>query len=111
ANPRTCQRQRGYPQETAAIVSWLREHTSASAMRGRRSGHAVPSSSALRRLFAQRPEARPNFFRKQLRLFPGGKVPAFRECVEMDEIGVGALGPTPRSLVDLFRENADGRWN
>jgi hypothetical protein len=43
-------------------LSWLREHTFASAMRGRRAGHAVPSSSALRRLFTQRPEARPNFF-------------------------------------------------
>jgi len=25
----------------------------------------------------------------------------------MDEIMVGALGPTPRSLVELFRENAN----
>ena len=29
----------------------------------------------------------------------------------MDEIVVGALGPTPRSLVDLFREDAYGRRN
>jgi hypothetical protein len=29
----------------------------------------------------------------------------------MDEIVVGALGPTPRSLVDLFREDADGSRN
>src|SRR4030095_15359098 len=29
----------------------------------------------------------------------------------MDEIVVGALGPTPRSLVDLFRENANGGRN
>jgi hypothetical protein len=38
-------------------------------------------------------------------------VPAFGEDVEMDEIVVGALGPTPRSLVDLFRENANGGRN
>src|SRR5207253_10018201 len=29
----------------------------------------------------------------------------------MDEIFVGALGPTPRSLVDLFREYANGSRN
>src|SRR4030095_9451687 len=29
----------------------------------------------------------------------------------MDEIVVRALGPTPRRLVDLFRENADGSRN
>src|SRR5688572_7878853 len=29
----------------------------------------------------------------------------------MDEILVGALGPTPRSLVDLFGENANGGRN
>jgi hypothetical protein len=29
----------------------------------------------------------------------------------MDEIVVGALGPTSRSLVDLFRENANGGRN
>jgi hypothetical protein len=46
-----------------------------------------------------------------LRLFPGGKVPAFGEGVEMDEIVVGTLGPTPRSLIDLFRENANGGRN
>jgi hypothetical protein len=38
-------------------------------------------------------------------------VPAFGDGVEMDEIVVGALAPTPRGLVDLFRENADGRRN
>jgi hypothetical protein len=38
-------------------------------------------------------------------------VPAFGESIEMDEIVVGALGPTSRSLVDLFRENANGGRN
>src|SRR6478672_4795831 len=29
----------------------------------------------------------------------------------MEEVVVGALGPTPRTLVDLFGENADGSRN
>ena len=33
------------------------------------------------------------------------------DLVEVDEILVGALGPTPRSLVDLLREDADGGRN
>ena len=56
-------------------------------------------------------QARPNLSRKQLRLFPGGEVPAFGEGVEVNEIVVGALGPTPRSLVDLFRKDANGGRN
>src|SRR5204863_1346276 len=50
-------------------------------------------------------------FHEEPRLLPGGKVPAFRDGVEMDEIVVGALGPTPRSFVDLFREDAYGSRN
>src|SRR6185369_3995065 len=61
--------------------------------------------------FAEWSEARPNFFCEQLRLLPGGEVTAFGDGVEMDEIVVGALGPTPRSLVDLFREDAYGSRN
>jgi hypothetical protein len=33
------------------------------------------------------------------------------ELVEVDEILAGALGPTPRSLVDLLREDAYGSRN
>src|SRR5688572_15026071 len=62
-------------------------------------------------LLAQRSEARPYLLAEEFWLFPGGKVPAFGDGVEMDEILVGALGPTARSLVDLFRENANGGRN
>src|SRR4026209_15354 len=48
---------------------------------------------------------------EELRLFPGRKVAALGELVEVDEILVGALGPTPRSLVDLLREDAYGSRN
>src|SRR4051812_1602015 len=60
---------------------------------------------------AKRSQASANLFHEELWLLPGGKVPAFGGGVEMDEIVVGALGPTPRSLVDLFREDADGSRN
>src|SRR5688572_17760639 len=36
---------------------------------------------------------------------------ALGKLVEVDEILVGALGPAPRSLVHLFREDADGGRN
>src|SRR5262245_19055031 len=62
-------------------------------------------------LSAQRPETSAYFFYEELRLFPGGKVPAFGEGVEMNEIVVGSLSPTPRSLVDLFRKDAYGSRN
>jgi hypothetical protein len=35
-------------------------------------------------------------------------VVAFVDLVEVDEVGVGLLGPGPRGLVELVRENADG---
>ena len=38
-------------------------------------------------------------------------MPAFGDGVEMDEIAVGALGPTPGSLVDLFGKDAHGGRN
>jgi hypothetical protein len=38
-------------------------------------------------------------------------VAALGELVEVDEILVGALGPTPRSVIDLFRDDADGCRN
>src|SRR4051812_46500235 len=60
---------------------------------------------------AQRSEAGPNFVREHFRLFPGCKVPALVELVVVNELGVGALGPTPRSLVELFRKRADGYGN
>ena len=76
---------------------------------------ALPSGGMCTRVssvgLAKRPEASAYLFGEELRLLPGGKVPAFGEGVEVDEIVVGALGPTPRSLVDLFREDAYGSRN
>src|SRR4029077_643160 len=56
---------------------------------------------------AERPEARADFFRKQLRLFPGREVAAFAGLVEVDEVGVDLLGPAARSLEDLAGERRD----
>ena len=46
----------------------------------------VPCSS-------QRPEGRSHLRGEQLRLFPRGKVAAFVDLVEVDELGMGLLGP------------------
>jgi hypothetical protein len=43
-----------------------------------------------------------------LRLLPGREVPAFREPVVMDELGVGSFRPTPRGRIDLVRKGAHG---
>src|SRR5215468_573415 len=58
---------------------------------------------------AKRPEARANLFGQELWLFPGGEVVALLDLVEVDEVGVGPLGPGPGGLVELVREDADGR--
>jgi hypothetical protein len=43
-------------------------------------------------------------------LFPGGEVAAFFERVVVDEVvGIGALGPASRGLVELVGEDADGK--
>jgi hypothetical protein len=61
-------------------------------------------------LFAQRPEARADLFGKELRLFPGGEVAAPVEPVVVDEVvGIGALGPAARGLVELVGEDTDGK--
>src|SRR4051795_13782634 len=44
----------------------------------------------------------------QLRLLPGGEVPAAVDLVEVDEVGVRLLRPAPRGLVDLVGEDAHG---
>ena len=38
---------------------------------------------------------------KELRLFPGRKVAALGKRVEVDDLGIGPLGPTPRRGIDL----------
>jgi hypothetical protein len=57
---------------------------------------------------AKRPEARPDLFGKELRLFPGGEVPALVDLVVVDEVGVGPLGPAARRLVLLAGKDARG---
>src|SRR4029453_6423890 len=59
----------------------------------------------------QRREPHAELISEGLRLFPGRKVAALGELVEVDEILVGALGPTPRSLVDFLREDTYGSRN
>src|SRR2546430_4367896 len=61
--------------------------------------------------FAEGSEASPDFFREGLRLFPGRKVTALIELVVMNELGIGALRPAPRSLVEFFGKRADGDRN
>src|SRR5580693_3661983 len=60
------------------------------------------------RSVAQRSEARANFFRKELRLFPGRIVSAFVELVEIDELVIGPLCPAARGLIVLTRKDAHG---
>src|SRR5262245_3374723 len=50
---------------------------------------------------AERPEARAEFFGKQLRLLPRGEMAAPVGLVEVDEIGVELLGPAARGPEDL----------
>lgn len=50
---------------------------------------------------AQRSEARANVLSNELRLFPGGKVPTFLKLFVLQKLGICALRPTPRALVDL----------
>src|SRR5271167_4661961 len=45
------------------------------------------------------------------RLFPRGEVTALCDLVVVDQVGIGALGPTARSLVQLVLENAYSNWN
>src|SRR5215467_12821727 len=57
---------------------------------------------------AQCAERRADLFGEELRLFPGGEVAALVDLVVVDEVGVGPLGPAPRRLVLLAREDARG---
>jgi hypothetical protein len=44
-------------------------------------------------------------------LFPGGKVSALVDLVEVDEVGIGPLRPAAWGLVLLAREDGDGYRN
>ena len=60
------------------------------------------------RTLPQRSEARANLFRKELRLFPGRKVPAFVELVVMDQLGKRPLRPASWSRIEFVGKNAHG---
>jgi hypothetical protein len=69
---------------------------------------AVTGTKSADPLFAERSEARAKLFRKQLRLFPGGKVRALVESVVVDELRIRTLCPTPWSGIDLVWKDAHG---
>src|SRR5690349_15293488 len=75
----------------------------ASASSGRL-GKAPPAP----RFLTQRPKAGTDLVCQKLWLFPSGKMSALGEDIEVEEIVVGALRPTPWSLINLLREDADG---
>src|SRR5438128_12549069 len=60
---------------------------------------------------SQRPEGGTNLGGEEFRLLPGREVVALVDFVEVDEVGVGLLGPTPRRLIKLSREDAHGSRN
>src|SRR6266849_5246293 len=71
-------------------------------------GGLAESGNSTAPLLAQRSEARANLFRKELRLFPGRKVPAFLHLVVMDQFGIHPLCPAPRGWIEFVREDAHG---
>src|SRR5687767_6727853 len=56
----------------------------------------------------QGPEGGAYLAREEVRLLPGREVVALVDFVEVDEVGVGLLGPTPRRLIELARKDAHG---
>src|SRR6202023_347197 len=52
--------------------------------------------------------ARAHLFGKELRLFPGSKVPAFVELIVVDQFWIRPLRPTARAQIDLVRKGAYG---
>src|ERR1700726_220944 len=57
---------------------------------------------------AERAKAGSKLFNKQSWLFPGREVTALAELVIVDQLGIGALGPAPRSRIEFVREDAHG---
>src|SRR5439155_12280259 len=51
------------------------------------------------------------FLGEELGLLPGGEVVALVDLVEVDEVGVGLLGPATGRLIELVREHADSGWD
>src|SRR3989337_2873357 len=59
----------------------------------------------------KRPKSVADLLREDLRLLPGREVPAFREPVVVNQLGIGFFGPTPRHLIELVRKDAHGYRN
>ena len=53
-------------------------------------------------------EPGPDLGDEQLRLLPGGEVPALVELVVVDELGIGRSAQLPRHCVELVGEDAHG---
>src|SRR5215217_1455066 len=51
-----------------------------------------------------------NLFSESFWLFPRREVSALVEFVVMDQVGICALCPTPRGLIEIFRKGAHGNW-
>src|SRR5262245_20860249 len=56
---------------------------------------------------AQCLEGGPELLAEELRLLPGGEVPAPVDLVEVGEVGVDLLGPAPRRPEDLAGEHRE----
>src|SRR5918998_777694 len=56
----------------------------------------------------QRSEPRAELLGEQLGLFPGCEVTTLVDLVEVDQVGVGLLGPAPRGLICLAGKDAHG---
>src|SRR5215472_9543821 len=74
-------------------------------VRAARGGRAPPIGVWLAQLL----ERRPHLGGEEVRLFPGGEVAAPVDLVVVDEVlGIRALRPAARGLVELVGEDADG---
>src|SRR5687768_101667 len=60
---------------------------------------------------SHRAERCPELLREELGLLPGGKVAALVDLIEVDEVGVRLLRPTPRRLILLAGKDAHGHRN
>src|SRR5947208_16843464 len=64
----------------------------------------------LSRQLTQRPERRPQLGRERLRLLPRREVRALGKAGVPEQLGIRALGPTLRGLIDLVRIRHHGYW-
>src|SRR5688500_10491728 len=79
--------------------------------RGQGSGTQMPCAAAQTFRLPKRPKSVADLLREDLRLLPGREVPAFREPVVVNQLGIGFFGPTPRHLIELVRKDAHGYRN